>query len=811
MGDEIIHCCTMCNFIADNFNQFTNHVSRIHRNDPRFKVYCDFGDCGFSTKSWGGYKTHVSRAHREVVDVNGGFDDDLPDVEDNNEDGAQSDREDEDKMLFASYLLYLETGLKLSQKAVNVVVGNTQHVVGYHLARQRQQLKRKLEERNVDTGFIDDFFYDTGITTFSTEQKRGQFYKSNCHLVEPIEVVLGHRNVNAHGNVKRICDRGYIVPLKGLLQSLVRMPEVYRFISESHRSSSQVMFDICDGNYIKNDLEGAFQILLYVDDLEIVNPLGTHTRVHKITAFYVAFANIPPEDRSRLSSIYVIAIAKTEHLKRHGMKNILQDFISTVNELSSIGVELHIGDVKKVFKGALVALIADTPAANLMGGFKEGVGFANQPCRTCHVSRDELKQKLKVEQCQLRALPDHIMKCTLLFEQPLTKAARKEWSTRWGITRKSILLDINNFDVCNCLLHDPMHVLLEGVVPYEMALFIYYSVDLKAFFTLSWLNNQLATFPYSYLEMKDKPQKIIKNHYYSDLKIKQTSACTLTMCAVMPYILCKKVPHNDPKLKLLLLLMQITHLCTSPCATVDGTVTDLQYLISEHHASFLAEYPRANFTPKMHYMIHLPSQILNFGPGRVQWCMRWEAKHSQFTSIKWKNFKNLPKSLIVKHQKWMCSQMLSPTGLPSDNYLYEGDSVSGGGEKSIDQLYPQHRNVFLGRFPGIETVHQADSIVIHGSTFKAGCVLTLGYDEENFPIFSWVSEIYVHEHEKYFMCRKINIIDLVAVVNSYEIEITGEVTFVSYQDLFVKMPLSIHFFQNRACVCNKYAYQAHRM
>lgn len=44
MGDEIIHCCTMCNYIADNFNQFTNHISRIHRNNPRFRVYGEFGD-----------------------------------------------------------------------------------------------------------------------------------------------------------------------------------------------------------------------------------------------------------------------------------------------------------------------------------------------------------------------------------------------------------------------------------------------------------------------------------------------------------------------------------------------------------------------------------------------------------------------------------------------------------------------------------------------------------------------------------------------------------------------------------------------
>lgn len=539
MGDEIIHRCTMCNFTTDTFIIFTNHICRIHKNDPRFKVYCDFGNCGFSTKSWCSYKVHVSRAHRDVAVVNDDIGD-LIDMENNDEDDDQPDidREDQNKMLFASYLLYLETSLKLSQKAINVVVENTQHVVGYHLERQKLDLKRMLEQQNIDTGFLNDFFYDTGMTTFSTERRREQFYKSNCLYVEPREVVLGHRNVNVHGRVKCIHDHGYIVPLKDLLQSLIQMPEVFHFIDNPHTSLSQNMFDICDGNYVRNHTlfraeRGAFQIVLYTDDLEIVNPLGTHTRVHKITVFYVMFANIPPEDRSRLSSIYVIAIAKTVQLKRHGMKHILKDFIETVNELSSNGIEFDIGNEKKMFKGAIVALVADTPAANLMGGFKEGVGFANKPCRTCHVSKDELKQKVTITQCQIRTLPDHIQKCELLFEQALTKGAQQEWSKRWGITHKSILLEINSFDVCKCLLHDPMHVFLEGVVPYELALFIFYCIELRGFFTLSWLNNQLATYPYSYLELKDKPQKILKSHYYSDLKIKQTSACTLTMCGIL--------------------------------------------------------------------------------------------------------------------------------------------------------------------------------------------------------------------------------------------------------------------------------------
>ncbi len=34
----------------------------------------------------------------------------------------------------------------------------------------------------------------------------------------------------------------------------------------------------------------------------------------------------------------------------------------------------------------------DTLAAQFIGGFKEGVGFAVEPCRTCEITRREVKQ-----------------------------------------------------------------------------------------------------------------------------------------------------------------------------------------------------------------------------------------------------------------------------------------------------------------------------------------------------------------------------------------------------------------------------------
>lgn len=188
--------------------------------------------------------------------------------------------------------------------------------------------------------------------------------------------------------------------------------------------------------------------------------------------------------------------------------------------------------------------------------------------------------------------------------------------------------------------------------------------------------------------------------------------------------------------------------------------------------------------------------------------MRWEAKHSQFTSIKWKNFKNLPMSMAYKHQKWLCSQMLSPTGLPSENYLYEGDTVHGGNEKFLEELLPSHRQTILQKFPDIESIFHAEQAIIHGNVFKCGCVLILGYDEEHFPILGWLSDIYVHEHRKFFMCHNITITDVLTETNAYEVEIDQTQRLLPYQELLVKMPLSVHLYKNRACVCDKYGHQS---
>lgn len=53
-----------------------------------------------------------------------------------------------------------------------------------------------------------------------------------------------------------------------------------------------------------------------------------------------------------------------------------------------------IGSEQYKFRGTLVAFVGDTPAINMVGGFKEGVGLAMRKCRQCMATYDQVQTKV---------------------------------------------------------------------------------------------------------------------------------------------------------------------------------------------------------------------------------------------------------------------------------------------------------------------------------------------------------------------------------------------------------------------------------
>ena len=75
-------------------------------------------------------------------------------------------------------------------------------------------------------------------------------------------------------------------------------------------------------------------------------------------------------------------------------------------------------------------------------------------------------------------------------------------STTYGINYRNKL---DNFHVVAQLPQDIMHILLEGIIPYELSIMLYNFITEEKYFTAQLLNDRIASFLYSTQEAKDKP------------------------------------------------------------------------------------------------------------------------------------------------------------------------------------------------------------------------------------------------------------------------------------------------------------------
>lgn len=131
--------------------------------------------------------------------------------------------------------------------------------------------------------------------------------------------------------------------------------------------------------------------------------------------FFWAFLNVHPAYRSTLHSIQLLAVVKSSYLKKYGVDAILKPAVQDLKKLTKdvkfhpvlrgqwafIRMCMHLqgilvdycGASRKLF-GCLVAFLGDTPAAALVGGFKEGVGGAVRGCRTCMTKNAHFSSKV---------------------------------------------------------------------------------------------------------------------------------------------------------------------------------------------------------------------------------------------------------------------------------------------------------------------------------------------------------------------------------------------------------------------------------
>ena len=272
-------------------------------------------------------------------------------------------------------------------------------------------------------------------------------------------------------------------------------------------SSEYYLTDFCDGTLYKSlplfsTDPHALQIIAYYDDLEIVNPLGSYTKKHKLGCLFFFLSNIRPQFRSTLKNIHLVAVGRTVDIQHYSMNTFLSPFVEDLKRLYCDGINVRIGGEHHILRGALLAFLADTLAAHSLGGFKGSMSFSFRVCRTCMITSEQLTGCFSEATCSLRTPDSYFEQCSLLFG-PL----KTHYSTTYGINCFSVLEEVPGYSVINGLPHDIMHDLYEGVVPYEIKLLLCHCIN-NNYFTIDELNGRIDRYGFQ----DNKPRHFDPTH-----------------------------------------------------------------------------------------------------------------------------------------------------------------------------------------------------------------------------------------------------------------------------------------------------------
>lgn len=471
------------------------------------------------------------------------------------------------------------------------------------------------------------------------------------------------------------------------------------------------------------------------------------------------------------------------------MSNLLRDFVENMQDMRN-GQTFNIRNENKRYLGALYYVMGDTPATQYVGGFKESVGLAEKPCRTCEIKHDDLNNSRFGNQFRIRDEAEHRDRCDII--ESLRGETRRYWSKYYGISSRSILCNVPEFELTKCILHDPMHVLLEGIVKMELQLMLHVFIDKKNYFSLRYLNNIIKNFNYTDDELQDKPQELEKKSLDTKKTFPMTAVETKHFMILLPFMIGDKVPEDDQIWINFLRLLQITLLVLSPMSS-SQCIDSLSQLIASHNHNFRELFPDVSFTPKLQFLSHLPMQIMYFGPGRNHWCIRLEAKHGLFKNKKWKNFKCIAKSIAFYHQRWMCLQQTGSLTEKSEVFLYRGDQTKDGMMISSCDLTLDIRDCIL-KFENALPVEMLStcSMNIKSIVYRIGSVLIVHYSEEDLQ-FAVINNIYVVNQAKYFELAVLTIDEYNSHLHCFACQKTNNLIARAAVDILYKWPQKSHF------------------
>ncbi|KAK3928226.1 Uronate isomerase [Frankliniella fusca] len=624
---------------------------------------------------------------------------------------------------------------QLDRAAVKLLLGlrTKASLTGAAVESIKKRVTARLQEKGVTAEDAQEVLseLDTVADPFRrlrTIDQQLNYYEKHYGLVKPVQKVLGTRidmRLDPATNCQVPTQVNNTFQYASIIQSLTTFlkNKKYRdiiFKNKQVPSNDNVLRSYADGTHFKNhpyihNHEGVIQVILFFDELEIANSLGSKTIIHKLATFFGQVINLPPEVSSQLSSIFLVALAHADDLKKDdAMEKVLTPLILELKKLAQ-GIEVEIDSVMYVIRAVLVVLTADTLAAHDILGFL-GPG-ASCFCRRCMVTRAEVRQNANAVGA-LRTPEEHKRHLDQVKATPA-------FSTQCGVKKSCPLDQAPFFDCTSSNVFDAFHDVLEGVAPLDVKLVLRHFVCVQRLFSVKDLNNRIASFAYGIPDAKKKPSPNLTREMLlqSGGKLKQTGSQMWCLIRSLPFLIGDYVPEDSRHMQLIFCLQNIMQVIFS----FEIKVADLdrmdemielhnqsfkELFVDAHGDDFYIEEPfdnllnneleeqavdepegenayqnvydrvqegeeqqgiagragahrgprrkKVHITNKLHHLKHYREMALAFGPPVRMWCAKFEGRMKifrQHASICC-NFKNPPMTMAKMFQLSSLTAML---------------------------------------------------------------------------------------------------------------------------------------------------------
>lgn len=752
--------CPVCDFRQPFIERDMNNHLRRHLRQKE-TVPCPFRACKFKTNVYSTYNAHKCREHHStsnydeaVVVQNGSTVSQDNDVEcqpaefpDETETvteifSSKNGLEEQLQYNLAAFFLKMQTLLHVSQRATQEIIEHIDQLFTLAQPVVRESIIKILKKHNctITDTLVSDIvqavsesnILHKSVTSegpLSTAKRRKTYYEEKFPFVKPVQYII------------ESSQHTYMyVPILSTLQKLLAKPDVFEKIKAT---TSQVLgqyLSYCDGSYYQeNQLlssEGhKLSIIIYIDDFEIANPLGTSKKMYKVCAIYWTLANLPVKYRSVLHCTQLALLCNSNDVRQFGYDKVFAPLLSDLKILEQVGVYIEpLGDC---LKGTIYSVVADNLAAHGLAGFSESFR-STYFCRFCFATQTCMQTS------------DAVTGSFEMRTKDLHNASVQEIQTNGsgehrGVKHSCVFSDhLSYFHPTTGFPPDILHDLFEGVVPVELALCLKGMIA-KKYFTLEELNRAILTFPFQHSDKVDRPHPIPQN-FASRGTIGGNGHENQSLLKLLPLLIGSRVPEGDKIWEVLMELKDVVELAMCHTFT-DDTIQYMAWKISGHRQLLQEVFPNFRLRPKHHYLEHYPHLIRCFGPLVHLWTMRFEGKHKVFKKIvrDTHNYKNVLKTLAEKHQDMMAFYLSSPRFFKPPVQTSKVESVF------VESL-PTDTHALISSLTDSSIVYGTKKAILQGTEFVVGMFVCTG-SYAALPVFKEIKNILLIQSDIIFLLK----------------------------------------------------------